>query len=100
MCIDRKWYSLGRFRILAKPLELNPHWVTHHIYFKGKLVGKQLSVPTLSDCEWHEAIAGRDENYTPQPYIDTSRYVGHRRAGRGRPRKDVSARELAEALAG
>lgn len=67
---DRHWFALGRFQVLALPLHLNPYWTTHHIYLKGKLVGKQLSVPNEADCEWYVTIRTvqvRDMNFHGRP---------------------------------
>jgi hypothetical protein len=51
-------YELERYTIRRQPLPTNPAFATHLIYFKGKLVGRQLSVPTVSDCEWYERRHG------------------------------------------
>ncbi len=51
-------YELGEFTIRKQPLHLNPAFATHLIYYRGKLVGRQLSVPILSDCEWHQRRHG------------------------------------------
>lgn len=51
-------YELGKYTIRRKPLHLNPAFATHHIYYRGRLVGQQLSVPTVSDCEWYERRHG------------------------------------------
>ena len=45
------WYTLGRFRILARPLPENPAFFTHHIYLANELVGRQLTPPDLQQCE-------------------------------------------------
>lgn len=79
MSDDRRWYALGRFQILAKPLDTNPYWMTHHIYLKGRLVGRQLSVPCESDCEWYVRA------HVASPERPKARW-SIRRAGPGRPR--------------
>lgn len=52
-------YPLGRFMVIAKPLEQNPFWQTHWVYLRGALIGKQLSVPSIADCCWHERNHGQ-----------------------------------------
>ena len=51
-------YELGEFTIRKQPLALNPAFATHLIFFAGKLVGRQLSVPSVSDCQWYRATNG------------------------------------------
>lgn len=87
-----RWFSLGRFRILAKPLETNPAWTTHHIYLKGEFIGKQLSVPSLEDCEYLVCTT-KPPTSTMKPYS-----YGHRTARPGRPRKADAERDLQEAI--
>lgn len=85
MSIDRRWYKLGRYQILAKPLDTNPYWTTHHIYLRGECIGRQLSVPCETDCDWYAAGARyAHESYVPQP---PSKFNCGRRPGHGRPRK-------------
>lgn len=93
---DRRWYALGRFQIMAKPLETNPYWQTHHIYLKGECIGKQLSVPSEADCEWHATQHGGRIAARSIP-VDT--YAIHRKAGPGRPRRHRNYREWLTELA-
>mgnify|MGYP001560074468 CR=1 FL=1 len=46
--------ELGRFRIVIRLRIDNPAFPQYLIYVGYKLVGKQFSVPTVSDCEWLE----------------------------------------------
>jgi len=99
LAADRRWYDLGRYQILAKPLDTNPYWTTHHIYLRGECIGKQLSVPCLSDCDWYAA----GSVYLRRAYSGTfasyeSILVTHRRPGPGRPRKDSAKSPLREFL--
>lgn len=93
MTPDRYWYALGRFHILALPLYLNPFWTTHHVYLDGKIVGKQLSVPSEAECEQYLAV--QRSTITEKPKRG---FCLHRKAGPGRPRKDNSYRRWLEAL--
>lgn len=49
-----RWYAEGPYKILQQPLYGNPYWATHWIYRAGHLIGKLLSVPSLTDCEHME----------------------------------------------
>ena len=44
--------TLGKFRIEVRLRIDNPAFPQYLIYDGMYLVGKQFSVPTLSDCEW------------------------------------------------
>lgn len=76
-------YPLGRYEIIARPLHQNPAFRTHHIYLGTRCIGRQLSVPTESDCDWHalQVKIVRDE-----PIRITLGIHHHRKAGPGRPR--------------
>lgn len=57
---ETRIFQVGRYRIVARPLETNPYWALHWIYDRrDKLVGKQLSVPTEDDCRFLERWGGR-----------------------------------------
>jgi hypothetical protein len=92
-----RWYDLGRYRILAMPLETNPYWTTHRIYLNDELVGRQLSVPSVSDCDWHYTQHTQPHVPADIPLYAWSTTAGSRR--RGRPRKVDAERELQEAMA-
>jgi len=77
---------------LALPLETNPAWTTHRIIYRGKVIGRQLSVPSLSDCDWYRSNNGiyADRSHTwaaPQ-----HRKVGLGNLKRGRPTREESER--------
>lgn len=46
--------ELGRFRIVVRIRLDNPAFPQYLVYVGPNLIGKQFSVPTLSDCEWLE----------------------------------------------
>lgn len=75
------WFDLGRFRILAMPLATNEWMTTHRIYLRGKLVGRQLSVPNLDQCE------DRLRESNAKPEYEPSKFYVLSVARRGRPRK-------------
>jgi hypothetical protein len=81
--MDRHWYDLGRFRILAKPLPENPAFTTHHIYLGSKLLRQQLSVPSVDDCE---TAAVAEELKIHSSSVLARAMHHHRKAGTGRPR--------------
>jgi hypothetical protein len=65
----------------------NPAWAHYLIFRAGRLVGRQLSYPSLSDCQWLER-AGIYATESRWPITSTGR--------RGRPQRKAA---LMEALA-
>jgi len=102
--VQRGWYDLGKYRVLATGLHLNPYFTTHHIYLAGKLIGRQLSVPTADDCRWYEKSGGTyarpDQNFKV-----IFGYTNQHRSRRGRPsnaeraRREAYLRDADEVLA-
>lgn len=92
--VQRGWYSLGQYRILAIALSLNPYFTTHIIYLRDKLIGRQLSVPSLSDCRWFDARGGQyaEEAETRKAIFG---YTAQTLARRGRPTNAERARRQA-----
>lgn len=100
---DSATFELGKFTVRIGLRRDNPAFPVYLVFHGDRLVGKHFSRPGLSDCQWLERTNG--EVYaTKSCWAETSE--GHpiwnaktttRR--RGRPRKDVSQRELEEALA-
>lgn len=94
----RGWYDLGKYSILAMPLQTNEYFTTHHIFIANRLIGRQLSVPSLSDCQWHENRAGV---YATKEQSHKPRY-GYQMLPsrpRGRPTNAERARRAATELA-
>lgn len=93
------WYELGKYRILAKPLATNPAFTTHHIYLGPTFIGKQLSAPSVDDCD--NRLREHNEP-VPAPCSTAERFSEGRpiwnATKRGRPRKADAERELLEAL--
>lgn len=79
-----RWFDLGPYHVLARPLPTNESWTTHRIFRGDKFIGSQLSVPTLDDCRCierrarYEARIEREKDLRPPLPI---------RRGPGRPRK-------------
>lgn len=93
---ETKVYELGQYTIRKQPLFDNPYWATHVIFHQGEIIGRQLSVPTESDCDWYRATKGRYAAPTPwrQAHPELMR-----NSRRGRPRKEDARRMLEEAIA-
>jgi hypothetical protein len=90
----RGWYSLDKYRILAMPLPTNEFFTTHRIFHRGELIGRQLSVPSISDCEWFNARRGiyaRAEESTGKIFGYSERAA----VRRGRPTNEERARRQA-----
>lgn len=95
-------YELGGYTIRAQPLQTNPHWTTHLIFKGEKLIGRQLSTPTLADCEWldkHGGVYAEESESAPQRGY-TMQSIFRRTGGPGRRRKKPKSRprSLAELL--
>lgn len=71
--IDRRWYTIGPFRVLEMPLPTNPAFRTHHVYSGAELIGKQLSVPTEADCRQMIARGLADLSEIELPAISEKR---------------------------
>lgn len=86
-------FSIAIYTIRQQPLFDNPHQAIFLVFLREKLIGRQISYPCLSDCQWHEAQRGI--------YAQRSRsFVSYRdqqtiRRG-GRPTKDETARRKAQ----
>lgn len=96
------WYDLGRFKILVKPLPDNPAFSTHHVYVGKVCVGRQLSAPSLQDCESRarEHQGEHQRASTARPFsvpLAKHNRCGQRTASRG-PRNNADARDFADAI--
>lgn len=50
--VETRVYALGNFTIQQRPRPDSPGWAVYVVLYQGKVIGKQFSVPTISDCEW------------------------------------------------
>lgn len=87
-------FTLGRFTVHVRPRFDNPAWAVYVVFLGERLVGKQFSIPSLSDCQWLLRTGGV---YSPPTAWHEWKAI-YRKPGPGRPRKADSARELTEAL--
>lgn len=55
---ETRWFNLGIYRVLAIPLRSNPYWPIYRIFRGERFVGQQISMPSVSDAEWHETNNG------------------------------------------
>ena len=80
---ETRIFPLGKYIIRQQPLPLNPAFATHLIYLAGKLIGKQLSVPTVSDCDWHcshhGCYAEPEEFWQPKDFRSRGHAVAKRK---------------------
>lgn len=92
----RGWYQVGKYHVLAKAMVGNPYFTTHHIFLRAAIIGRQLSVPNISDCQWHESRSGV---YATKEQSHKPRY-GYQIAPnrRGRPTNAERARRAAMLL--
>ena len=90
-------FDVGPFTVTVGVRPDNPSFACYIICRGTKLIGKQFSYPSLTDCQWFEkqkgVYADRSENAT-QAYGWTASTARRR----GRQRKEDSERELKEAI--
>lgn len=56
-----RWYSEGPFRVLEHPLASAPCWSTFWVYVGQRVIGRQLSKPSLLDCEYMARRAAQQQ---------------------------------------
>lgn len=69
---ETRTYQIGKFTIRQQPHFDNPAFAQYLVYFGERLVGKQFSAPSESDCEW----------LSRQTDIECPRYADRRSRGR------------------
>jgi hypothetical protein len=55
---ERSTWKLGLFTVRQVVRQDNPYWPAFLIFLGEKLIGRQASRPSESDCEWHRATSG------------------------------------------
>jgi hypothetical protein len=50
--------TLGKYTVFTALRPDNPAFPVYRIFIGAKLIGKQFSVPSLTDCRWHEVSGG------------------------------------------
>ena len=58
MTAETRWFKLGPYIVYQRPLKDNPAFALFIMSRDGVVLGKQCSVPQLSDCKWHELQRG------------------------------------------
>lgn len=93
MIVDNKTFHRGKYTVHQRQRFDNPAWPLYIIRHGERIVGRQFSYPSESDCEWldRERAIYAAQSAAPQPYGHTHR--------RGRPRKADAEREMREAIA-
>lgn len=78
-------FTLGRFTVCVRPRFDSPAWAVYIVYLGERLIGKQFSRPSLSDCQWLKRNNGTYATVSRYPTLEGSRgcYVYGKR---GRPR--------------
>lgn len=51
---ETRWFVLGQYRVLQRPLASAPHLALYLVHKANALMGKMLSCPSLTDCEYLE----------------------------------------------
>lgn len=96
---ETRLFAVGRFTVQQRPRFDNPAFAVYVVFLGEKLVGKNFSMPSESDCEW--LLRSNGETYaTKSVWHETSegRPIWNAPAKRrpGRPRKDEALRRQAE----
>lgn len=91
---------LGPYTVREGLRRDNPGWPVYLVYKGERLIGRQFSRPSLSDCEWldRERVVYALAEQSKRDFRKHSRHIGQF-SRRGRPRKADAERELAEAMA-
>lgn len=95
-------FTLGKFTVQQRPRPDNPAWPVYIVFRGEKLIGKSFSIPDLGCCEWLERTNGvyatPEESYQMLPLRLRGAIKERVRRPAGRPRREDSERELAEAI--
>lgn len=75
MICETKVYQVGRYTVRQQPHFDNPAFPQYLVFLKDRLIGKQFSVPSESDCQWLERQAAAEK----------LSYTDGRRCKNGRP---------------
>lgn len=76
---DTSTFTLGEYVVHQRPRFDNPAFAVYIILLAGKLIGKQFSRPTETDCRWLLLQDKEQIVYAGRPSIGT-RYSEPRRA--------------------
>jgi len=82
--------ELGPYTIRCWIRPDNPAFPSFLIFRRGKLVGKQLSMPCLTDCQWHEQRQGEYAKAEESQDWRRYRYNNRQLKNRGRLAKAES----------
>lgn len=58
--------TLGKFTIIIAVRPDNPAFPCYRVFIGARMIGKQFSIPTLSDCEWLERQTHEELVYASQ----------------------------------
>jgi hypothetical protein len=50
--------TLGKYTVFTALRPDNPAFPVYRIFIGERLIGKQFSFPSLTDCRWHEVTRG------------------------------------------
>lgn len=89
--VETRIYELGKYTIQERPRQDNPAWAVYIVILREKVIGKQFSVPSMSDCEWLSRQKTAETVYAlpEQSHKHGQRYSinSNGRARNGRPAK-------------
>ena len=96
---ETRIFAVGRFTVQQRPRFDNPAWAVYIVFLGQRLIGKNFSLPGISDCEWLKRENGVYAKQSRALEISKGRPIRNANPRRrGRPRKADAERELIEAL--
>ena len=96
---ETRIFAVGRFTVQQRPRFDNPAFAVYIVFLGERLIGKQFSRPSRSDCEWLRRTNGVYAKQSRALEISKGRPIWNANPRRrGRPRKTDAERELIEAL--
>ena len=90
-------FQEGPYTVRMALRQDNPAFPKYLVFYRGELVGRQFSRPSLADCEWLHKQKAIYATQSTWPVTSYGRTYPQKR--RGRPRKVDAQRQLEEALA-
>lgn len=52
LTVELRTWRIGRYTVRQRARFDNPYWPQYTVMLGEQIIGKQLSMPGLSDCEW------------------------------------------------
>jgi hypothetical protein len=94
LIVETFTFAVGDFSVQQRPLRENPAWAVYIVSLAGRVIGRQISRPSESDCRW--LLLHQDGHYhEPQPSI-TFGYTAATKRRQERLRREAKEAALAD----